>query len=175
MHQVRTCWIDDPNGIHIEHRATDLCIELLMYMRTVLPDPGSKAPLAIGASPEHDPYILPSLMATLVMQSQGWRTINLGAQLPVGSLIHAVHEYQPAMVWLSVSVTTAMEQLTPKLPKLVRTVGRCNGTMMAGGQAWKPPTARIQGLESASNMAELAAFAKGITSFKGHHGRWLSV
>lgn len=104
MHEVGTCWLKDSNGIHIEHRSTDLCMELLMYMRTVLPNPPSTAPLALGAAPEHDLYTIPSLMATVVLQSLGWRTINLGSQLPVKSLISAVQKYQPTLVWLSVSV-----------------------------------------------------------------------
>lgn len=34
--------------------------------------------------------------------------------------------------------------------------------MMVGGQSWQPPAVRIQGVESTTNMAELAAFAKGL-------------
>lgn len=163
MHRVGTCWLEGPNGIHIEHRSTDLCIELLMYMRTILPSPPATAPLAIGATPELDPYVLPSLMATVVLQSLGWRTINLGSLLPVKSLVAAAQEYQPALVWLSVSVPDAMVQLTTQLPTLVRSIKRTNAVMMAGGQAWQPPAVRIEGLESATNMSELAAFAKGLS------------
>ena len=37
----------DPGGIMVEHRATDICIELIHHLRMLLPPAPAGAPLAI--------------------------------------------------------------------------------------------------------------------------------
>ena len=63
MHRIGERWPEDPKGIFLEHRATNICMDALNRLRANFPSAATKA-AAIGGAPEHDPYLLPSLMAT---------------------------------------------------------------------------------------------------------------
>lgn len=162
MEQIGQRWKHDADGIHLEHRATATCMESLLHLRSILPAPAVDAPLAIGCAAEHDPYILPSLMVATVLQSEGWRTINLGPTLPVSSLVRAVAYHQPRLVWLSVSVKQAMENLSPDLHALAQQLASENRMLLAGGREWSTPRGRMPALFVANDMTEMVAFAKGL-------------
>ena len=102
MHHIGELWRHDGDGIFIEHRATDTCLQAINYVRTLF-EPNVEALVAVGAAPEHDPYILGSLIAATVIASSGLRAINLGANTPLSALDHAIARHQPRLVWLSVS------------------------------------------------------------------------
>lgn len=163
LHEMGHKWKHGDDGIHLEHRATATCLEMLVQLRAVLPMPPADAPLAIGCSPERDPYLVPSLMVALVLQSAGWRTINLGANLPVSSLLRAAEHHQPRLVWLSVSVGEVMKALTQEVNHIARELARQKRMLVVGGRAWSPPRGKpTPGLHWASSMTELTAFANGL-------------
>ncbi len=86
-----------------ERRACELCSRLLHEFRRLFPEPSSNSPLAIGASSSGDNYALPSLLVEVVLREIGWRSMNLGTNLPFSTLTEAVRYERPKMVWLSVS------------------------------------------------------------------------
>jgi len=69
MHRIGELWAHDAEGIFIEHRATDACIQALAHLRSTL-EPVPRAPVAIGGAPEDDPYMLPSFMAASACSSE---------------------------------------------------------------------------------------------------------
>ena len=60
-------------------------------------------------APSGDPYILPTLCAATVLESQGFNAVNLGADTPLHSLLLASEALRSQLVWLSVSVRNATE------------------------------------------------------------------
>jgi len=104
LYEIGELWRHNLGGIVVEHRATDICIEALNHLRAMLPPPEPDAPVAIGGAGPDDPYILPSLMASLVLMSLGWRAVNLGANTPLDALALAAEETGAQLVWLSLSV-----------------------------------------------------------------------
>lgn len=163
LHEMGDKWKHGDDGIHLEHRATVTCLEVLVQLRAVLPTPPADAPLAIGCSPEGDPYLVPSLMVAVSLQSAGWRAINLGANLPMTSLQRAAEHHQPRLVWISVSVENVMDTLMPDINHLASQLVTQKRLLIAGGRAWTPPRGKpAAGLHWASSMVELTAFAKGL-------------
>lgn len=109
MHAVGELWQHDPDGVFIEHRATDLCVQALAALRghQQLAD---DAPLALGCAPEDDPYLVPSTMAALVLEAEGYRTINLGPDTPTSALHRAVRAHRPTILWISASSPLPLSQ-----------------------------------------------------------------
>ncbi|MFA9477270.1 B12-binding domain-containing protein [Phycisphaerales bacterium AB-hyl4] len=162
MSEVGKLWQHDPDGIHQEHRATDACIQGLERLRSLIPPPPPNAPLAIGAAPGGDTYIIPSLMASMTLLDEQWQAINLGPNLPIASLERAIAKYRPDLVWLSVSYEKVMPELLNNLQPLAAKLTEQGGVLVVGGRAWRAPRSTMPDVHSANSMAELAAFAKGI-------------
>ncbi len=99
-HEWETSRID----VWQEHRGTQLCAAALYDLKHDLEARAERnRPIAIGGTPEGDPYLLATLLAQLVLLDAGWEAINLGPNTPLPSLTKAIRELRPRLLWLSVS------------------------------------------------------------------------
>jgi len=165
MHEVGALWKHGPEGIHAEHRTTDLCAQTLQYLRALLPAPGPKAPLALGGALESDPYMLPSLMVAATLASRGWREINFGPNLPFDALRAAVDAHCPRLVWLSCSIPGLADQRGRELRETARLLREGGIQLIVGGRGWSTALladSSIESVHQARTLGELAAFAEGL-------------
>jgi excisionase family DNA binding protein len=149
-----------------EHRAT----RLLEFQLTDLIDRSQRVqaasaaktrPLAIGATPEDDPYTLPGLLCELVLREQGWDVMNLGPNLPMDSLAVAVAAHRPRLVWLSASHLENPERFVDDYARFYARATRLGTPVILGGQALAAPALRARLLaagfgERAAHLAEFA-------------------
>jgi excisionase family DNA binding protein len=159
MHAIGELWQHDADGVFIEHRATDVCIQALGKLRSTF-EPPPQAPVALGGAPEDDPYLLPSAMAALVLAAEGFHTVNLGADTPTGALHQAVAHHQPRLVWLSASSPVPLPQ-AHELAAFLTSLPA--GTIaVVGGRHRASIAAADRAIRTADTMAELAAIARGL-------------
>ncbi len=158
MHALGELWRHDEAGIFIEHRGTDICLQALAQLRNTFTPPAD-APVALGAAPEDDPYLLPSFMAAIVMASCGMRAVNLGPDTPVMAMAAAAKEHQPRLVWISASAPVpparakAIAEWLLSLPPTTATiVGGRNAEAIAA-----------HGVNRCETMTELATLARGVS------------
>ena len=165
MRAIGDLWQHDEAGIFIEHRAVDICTQILDRLRALLPGPASGAPLAVGGGPEDDPYTLPSLMAATVLAAEGWRVMNLGAHAPAGVLARAAADNRARLVWLALSVMDGpggVVRHTEEVLGALHAAG-AEAVLVVGGPACRatgiqpPAPARL-----AESMPELAGLARGL-------------
>jgi len=157
MHRIGELWAHDADGIFIEHRATDACLQALAHLRATL-DPLPRAAVAIGGAPEDDPYIVPSFMAALVLGAAGMRAVNLGPDTPVAAFDRAFAHHIPELVWVSASARISparaktLERWLASLP--------ASTTIAIGGRSIEdlaPGRTRVHRLDTMTELAELAA------------------
>lgn len=162
MTRLGTLWEQDPAGIYYEHRATDLCIQAVHQLRALLDlEPG--AVTTVGGAPPGDPYMLPSLLAATVLESEGFHAINLGPETPLDVLREAALDLDAVLVWLSVTYPPKPEALAREIEQLARALAEHEMRLVIGGQrlgkVHLPP---LENTIVGASMAELAAFAKGL-------------
>jgi methanogenic corrinoid protein MtbC1 len=157
MHALGELWHHEQEGVFIEHRATDLALQAIAHLRGTF-EPPESAPVALGATPEDDPYILPSFMAAAVVAAAGLRAVNLGPDTPVSALRHAIAHHRPRLVWISASATLpparARELATLMANLPAPTIG------VVGGRQRGAIAAAYPGVRVVVSMAELAQIAQ---------------
>ncbi|RMF80107.1 MAG: MerR family DNA-binding transcriptional regulator [Planctomycetota bacterium] len=121
--------------IYQERRACEICHCALRRMNYILDPPPDHAPLAIGGTPEGDPYGLPTLMAAFVLRSLGWRTEPLGSNLPLSTIAAAIDDMRPNLLWLSVSSVPDIEHFVREYKSLYESAGRFGVAIAVGGRA----------------------------------------
>lgn len=167
MNKIGELWHDDPNGVYLEHRALDICVQSLSYLRVLLgrpnaDDEGSR-PIALGGAPPRDPYVLGSLASSCVAAEAGYHDINLGADLPLDSLVNAAREHHARLVWLSCSSSDATP--SPKqIDRLGEELADAGARLVVGGQASPRGEGTSENVRVCGNMAEFSAFASGLLS-----------
>ncbi len=165
MNAVGDCWRGDDaeGGILIEHRATDAVLATLAHLRTLLPPPAPTAPAAVGGAWADDPYLLPSLMASLVLAEQGWRSVNLGPQTPPAVLRRAADEHDARLVWVCVKSVATPAALCEQLTHLAGSLAERGAHLAVGGDALpRRLSAPAPNVHRLTTMSELSALAAGM-------------
>lgn len=154
MHALGELWHHDEDGIFVEHRATDACLQALAQLRSLVPEPPASAPCAVGGAPPGDPYLLASQLTSMVVAEAGMRSVNLGPDVPTVALERAVAELRPKLVWVSVSIALAPARASALARCLEALPKSC--TVLVGGReaaVLKLPARVVRG----STMADVAA------------------
>lgn len=160
MRGMGDAWDCGDLEVYQERRSCTICARLLYNLRDGLGELPEGASVAIGAAPESDPYQLPSAMVELALRESGWNAINLGNDLPLDSLIQAVSDYHPKLVWLSVTSVSDPSRFIREQNRLADALGD-HVSLIVGGRALddslRPKlryTAHCDGLR---HLVELAA------------------
>ena len=164
MSQIGLWWADSTVDVYQEHLATLRAWGILLDLKNLLPVPREDAPLAIGAVPEGDPYLLPSLMAEIALAELGWRTMNIGPNTPIGSLQEAMAAHAPRMVWLSVTSRSPHPSFFEGYPRVFEAAQSQGIPVALGGQGVTPALRdRLVASAFGTRLAHLKAFARAIT------------
>jgi excisionase family DNA binding protein len=168
MEHIGAIWQHNEEGIFIEHRASEICIQVLNQLRFVLEIP-QPALAAVGGAAPGDPYILPTLAASTVLAGEGFASVNLGPNTPIESSRMAAHLHQACLVWLSLSLEQIPRSLKDDVIDLADELASIAANLVIGGRQ----SNRLAALASHPNitligsMSELAAFSRGIRVVAG--------
>lgn len=166
MRAIGDRWRHGEDGIMIEHRAADICSQILDRVRS-LGVIGPDRCTAVGGGPTDDPYVLPSLMAASVLASEGWNEVNLSANTPPTVLARAAVESQANLVWVAFSTEDSANRARQVIADLRSALADAGlkASIVIGGPAINAMTSlNIPGVYHALSMTELAAFAQGLRS-----------
>lgn len=159
LQHIGGMWVRTARGIFVEHQAMDIAAQALRQLATLLPV--AEGPLAFGGAPAGDPYSLPTLAVATVLTGEGFRTRNLGPNLPLSCLAAAVGELQPKLVWVSVSAP-----LSPAGQRefgcLLAAVEQAGGALLLGGRRVEEiPGAVRERAFVGQSLGELVAWTRG--------------
>jgi MerR family transcriptional regulator, light-induced transcriptional regulator len=147
-----------------EHRATQALMAVLYEMRGQLriASDGDR-PVAVGGAPESDHYILPSLLAKLVLLDCGWDAINLGPHTPMSAFETAIAEIKPSLLWLSVMHLEDSEKFLSDYRSMYQFAERNGIAVAVGGRGLNEVIRRQMPYTTyGDNLSQLAAFARNL-------------
>ena len=158
LHRVGELWEHEERGILIEHRATEMCVEIIAELKRLLPQLAQDAPVSLGGAPGNDIYSVPTMMVGAVLLEAGYRDINFGANTPISLLADAAIEHDAKLVWVSVSVR-ASDHVKSKIALLARSLRERGTRLVLGGRevssaAPEPLLDNTWVLESMTALAE---------------------
>jgi excisionase family DNA binding protein len=162
MARIGHDWETERIEVWHEHRGTQIMAAALYELKgELVVRVQRKRPLAIGAAPEGDPYLLASLLAQLVLLDAGWDAVNLGPNTPLESLTEAVRELRPRLVWLSVSYLVKPADFLPAYREFYRFAEQADAAIAVGGQALSEPIRSAMPYTTyGDGLKHLAAFAR---------------
>ena len=109
MNDVGDRWECGDLEVYQERLGCRICQLVIDDLRSCFETSAANAPVAIGCSPEGDPYTLATQMAELTLLDAGWAATSLGCNIPLSSLGAAISKKRPKLVWLSVSHVDDLE------------------------------------------------------------------
>lgn len=163
MSRIGRLWQErNGDGVFIEHRASDICAQSLVRMRGMFTSASCGA-IAVGGAAPGDYHVLPTLAASIVLESAGQNAVNLGPDTPFDSFLTAAITHQPAFVWISVSVVENARTLTTGIMGLASKLKDLGVRLAVGGYSVDQlRLPRESGIFQGRSLTELAAFAIGL-------------
>ena len=134
LRRIGERWPHDKRAIFVEHRATILCSRALNQLRLSIQSPDEEAPKALGGAMLGDMYLLPTLMASLVLYDAGLNETNLGPNTPLDVITDAVVDEQPDLIWLSLSEPVRSNSQKSEIIKLGEAALANKATFVIGGR-----------------------------------------
>ncbi|MCG3125855.1 MAG: hypothetical protein CHACPFDD_00682 [Phycisphaerae bacterium] len=157
------CWAHGELEVFEERRAVEMALRAVYEMRCILGPVCNEAPVAIGASLEHDPYTLPTAMVEVTMRELGWRAQSVGAGLPAATIATAVRRARPKICWLSVSTFPDLARFVGDYAIVADAARGCGSAMVVGGRAMNDETRHaIRYAAYCDALGHLVAFAETI-------------
>lgn len=160
MTQIGERWPHDKRAIFIEHRATILCCRALNQLRLSIPEPDEDAPKAIGAAMSGDMYLMPTLIASLVLYEAGFNEINLGPNTPLDVLADSVIDEAPRLVWLSIAEPIRSKSQLAEVIKLADVAGAHQSMFVIGGRCTAELDAAMIGTDGKPRWARCKSMAE---------------
>ena len=161
LERVGHGWMVGTLDIYQEHEATQVIASTLSEINDeIARRPSGFAPLAFGAAPEGDPYVLAGLLGELVLREIGWNVRNLGVNLPLRSIARAVEQHHTALVFVTVNYLADPDRFTRDFEHLARAAARTHTSVVVGGRALSPDIrGRMKGAVFGERLKGFAEFA----------------
>lgn len=135
FHQIGEHWAAGACEIYQERRACELALRGIYYLSAALSTPPADAPIATGGTFEGDWYALPTALSELTLRARGWRARSLGSGLPAETLVAALRDMRPRLLWLSVSHVPDPAAFVPAYEQVFAVADELDVAVAVGGQA----------------------------------------
>jgi methanogenic corrinoid protein MtbC1 len=135
FHDIGDGWECGEVVVYRERRGCEIALTALHDLRLAIAAPPIDAPRALGGALEHDPYRLPTTMVEIALREAGWQATSLGTMLPAATLVEAVQENQPDLLWVSVSSMASLDEFLDGYARLFETAAALGTAVAVGGRA----------------------------------------
>jgi methanogenic corrinoid protein MtbC1 len=168
MELVGSRWVSGEWSISQEHLASVALLQALARVRSTTGPEMRVGPVAVLATPEGEQHVAGLACLAQVLEEDGWRVENLGANVPADELVQFVTERSVDLLALSIG--------TPgRVPALQRTLDALRAAdsetarrpIMVGGSGIAGVEAEIRGADLVStSLADAEQFARELARLR---------
>lgn len=160
MRRIGELWYRGELSVAQEHLASRAAHYAVHKLRTSLPLPEMKSKTAFCAAMEGDLHELPSYLAQVAIENEGWEVMNFGANTPLFSLNEEILQYVPNAVCLSATYLGELERLSRDYKEFRETAVKLKIPIILGGKIFNDDhiRRRFPAELYAESFAEVADF-----------------
>ena len=142
MHQLGELWFKGQITVADEHLATQVLISALQELRAVIEPADPNGRTAICCAIEGDLHEVPVHLVEIVLESQGWETVNLGPNTPLSALRDMVVQRRVQLVCISARSIADLHRATSEYAQLHKSAARIHARLVIGGEAFRDEAVR---------------------------------
>ena len=164
MHEVGELWFKGTITVADEHLATHTVLSALPQLRSVVLPAEPTGLKAICCGIEGDLHELPVHLAEIILESEGWDVINLGANTPLFALRDMVSQQRPQLVCISARAVVDLDRTANEFDRLRKLTDRIGAQLTVGGEVFRDLNlrGRFPAALYAENFRSLSGFAAAI-------------
>ena len=165
MREIGELWHQNEISVAQEHLATRTAVSALYKLRNALPVPEMQNRLAICCAMDGDLHELPTLLAQMAIENEGFEVINFGAATPLYTLVDEVARHSPNLVCISAAVINDLERLSRDYKDFREKIAKLKIPVLLGGRVFENEHVRKR-FESefyARSFTDVAKFTRNLT------------
>lgn len=165
LFQIGELWANGKISITEEHLASRVAHAAIYKLRGALPVSKISRGLAMCCAPSGDLHELPTYLAQMTIENEGWETINFGANTPLADFAKEIARRAPAFVCLSAAILAEPEKLFSDFRTMRGQTAKTETSFVVGGRAFTDERTRAHFPAEfrAQNFVELAEFARSFS------------
>lgn len=137
MKQIGELWYKGEISVTQEHLATRIAQNAVYKLRGMLPVPQMNNELAMCCALEGDFHELPTHLAQITLENEGWEVMNFGANTPLYCLAEEVLRYLPKIVCISATTLSDLERLSRDYKDFTEQIAKTKISLIVGGQVFE--------------------------------------
>ena len=164
MHRVGELWYRGELTIADEHLAARTAIATLQKLRNVIRLALPTGMKAMICGVEGDLHELPVHLVQVLLESDGWKVINLGPNTPFFSFAEAVPKHRPQLVCVSAKLLGDPDRIAREFDQVRKVAAKINCRIVIGGDGFVDPKLlrRFPANFFAKDLRELATYARSL-------------
>ncbi|MBA3693942.1 MAG: MerR family DNA-binding transcriptional regulator [Acidobacteria bacterium] len=144
MCRIGELWFNGEITITQEHIATRAASNSIYKLRNLLPVSKMTGELATCCAMEGDFHELPTHLAQIIIENEGWEVLNFGANTPLYCLAEEILQHSPEMICLSATLMTDVERLSRDYKSFTEQINKLKIPIVLGGRAFNDERIRTR-------------------------------
>lgn len=137
MRKIGEMWFAGDLNVAQEHLATHTVQNAVYKLRSRLPVPEPTGKLAICCALENELHELPTHLAQITIENEGWDVLNFGANTPLYSLKEEVTKHLPDLICISATMMNDIERLSRDYLDMREIASKNKISVIAGGKIFR--------------------------------------
>ncbi len=163
IRKIGKLWFEGELSIAQEHLATRTAQNALYKFRSVLPVPEQCGSLVMCCAFEGEFHELPTHLAQMIFENEGWEVLNFGANTPLFCLVEEIRKHAPEAICISATVMNDMERLSRDYADFRNQINEIPVILGGGFFDDECMQKRFPAELYAGSFAELTKFVRGLS------------
>ena len=169
FHTIGMQWTLGKLGIEQEHLASNTAMHAILRLQDVVTKKPKHGGIALCGCLEGEYHEIGITCVNNILESNGWTTYYLGANLPVESFIDAVENYVPNIVCASTTTPKTQKHLLSQCAALHETTAIINAKLIIGGGIPEALKKKVRADHIPSSIADLMTYVNTLPIGKNAH------
>jgi methanogenic corrinoid protein MtbC1 len=162
MATIGRMWVQKKIGVEKEHLASNTALHAISKLQTSVPRKPLNDKIALCACLVEEYHELGITCINNILESEGWTTYYLGANVPLDSLIDAIESLSPDLVCVSSTLPQKKGSFIKDCRAVAESARQHGARIMFGGRALQDARIRrqISASDSPASASEFISFLK---------------
>ena len=162
MRRVGDLWHEGGVTVADEHYATRTAVRAIERLGVSVRRRLGPGLSAICCAPEGELHDVPALCLQVMLESEGWRVVNLGANTPLFTLADAIKRHRPQLVCVSSTILLDIERGAREYAQVLDAARASGARLALGGRGFADEfiRRRFPAELHGGSFGELAEFTK---------------